>query len=75
MNKAKLFSKYLSVTAVSCSGLKIFLEQNECSEVHAKENAKSQQLIGVVLVGRHGARTPFKDNLIPGIEEVSYLFV
>ena len=74
MNTTKIFTKYLAATVAGCASIRISMEKNQSSPLLAKEETHTKQLIGVVLVGRHGARTPFVDNLIPGIEEVNFCF-
>jgi len=66
MNKFKIFS----ISAVGCSILHYFTIDRNDIKTYAKQIKSNKELVGVILIGRHGARTPFKDNLIPKIEEV-----
>lgn len=69
MNKFKIFS----FSAVGFSALNFLIyDRKDSIKTYAKQKDNQKELVGVVLIGRHGARTPFKDNLIPAIEEVRH---
>ena len=71
MNKFKIFS----ISAVGLSALHLAYDRSDSIRTYAKQVEAKKELVGVILIGRHGARTPFKDNLIPTLEEVRKLIL